>query len=145
MSKTTILLFVLSAAGGAGPLAGDGRLSQETDAGQATGKATKTQVAIWTQFEMNLADSEDRYLWTASENWTKGVPNSDLCVEIGDDHSGQALHCVIPAGCSAVCQHFELAEHGRTQGTTLRLEKGASLTEWTVSPLAARRLDSKQD
>ena len=35
---------------------------------------------------------------------------------------------MIPAGCDAVCRHFELAEHARTQGTTLRLEEGATLT-----------------
>jgi hypothetical protein len=88
----------------------------------------KSQTAVWTQFEMNRKDTDGNHLWTTPENWTKGLPSSDLCVEIGDDHSGKALHCVIPAGCDAVCQHFELAEHGRTQGTTLRLEKGATLT-----------------
>jgi hypothetical protein len=84
--------------------------------------------AVWTQFEMNRKDAEGNYLWTMPENWNKGLPNSDLCVEIGDDHSGGALHCVIPAGCDAVCRHFELAEHGRTQGTTLRLQEGATFT-----------------
>ncbi len=87
-----------------------------------------TAVAVWTQFEMNRNDTTGNHLWTMPENWTKGVPNSDLCVEIGDDHSGKALHCVIPAGCDAVCRHFELAEHARTQGTTLRLDKGATFT-----------------
>jgi hypothetical protein len=82
----------------------------------------------WTQFEMNRTDAHGDYLWTARENWTKGVPNADLSVEIGDDHSGRALQCVIPKGYSAVCQSLELAEHARTQGTTLRLEEGASLT-----------------
>jgi hypothetical protein len=82
----------------------------------------------WTQFEMNRKNARGQYLWTTAENWTKGLPHADLSVEIGDDHSGQALHCVIPKGCDAVCQNFELAEHGRTQGTTLRLEEGASLT-----------------
>ena len=43
-------------------------------------------------------------------------------------HSGKALHCVIPGSCDAVCRHFELAEHARTQGTTLRVEKNATLT-----------------
>lgn len=42
--------------------------------------------------------------------------------------AGQAFHCVIPKGHDAVCQSLELAEHARTQGTTLRLEEGASLT-----------------
>lgn len=83
---------------------------------------------LWTQFEMNRQDAGGRHLWTDAANWTRGVPRADLCVEIGDDHSGQALHCVIPAGCDAVCMAFELAEHARTQGTTLRLEKGARLT-----------------
>ncbi len=82
----------------------------------------------WTQFEMNNKDAHGNYLWTTSENWTKGIPNADLSVEIGDDHSGQALHCVIPKGHNAVCHSLELAEHARTQGTTLRLEEGASLT-----------------
>ncbi len=82
----------------------------------------------WTQFEMNRKDTHGNYLWTTPDNWTKGLPNADLSVEIGDDHSGQALHCVIPKGHDAVCQNLELAEHARTQGTTLRLEKGASLT-----------------
>lgn len=82
----------------------------------------------WTQFEMNHKDARGNYLWTTGENWTKGIPNADLSVEIGDDHSGQALHCVIPKGHDAVCQNLELAEHARTQGTTLRLEEGASLT-----------------
>jgi hypothetical protein len=82
----------------------------------------------WTQFEMNRKDTHGNYLWTTSENWTKGLPNPDLSVEIGDDHSGQALHCVIPKGHDAVSHSLELAEHARTQGTTLRLEEGASLT-----------------
>ena len=91
--------------------------------------APKTVIAQeWTQFEMNNKDARGNYLWTTGENWTKGIPNADLSVEIGDDHSGQALHCVIPKGHDAVCQSLELAEHARTQGTTLRLEKGASLT-----------------
>jgi hypothetical protein len=77
---------------------------------------------------MNRNDAHGDYLWTTPENWTKGLPGADLCVEIGDDHSGKALHCVIPPGCDAVCQHFELAEHARTQGTTLRLKEGATLT-----------------
>jgi hypothetical protein len=82
----------------------------------------------WTQFEMNRKDAQGNYLWITGDNWNKGLPNADLSVEIGDDHSGQALHCVIPKGYHAVCQNLELAEHGRTQGTTLRLEEGASLT-----------------
>lgn len=82
----------------------------------------------WTQFEMNRKDAQGNFLWTTRDNWTKGLPNADLSVEIGDDHSGQALHCVIPKGHDAVCQNLELAEHARTQGTTLRLEEGASLT-----------------
>ena len=82
----------------------------------------------WTQFEMNRKDARGDYLWTASENWNKSLPHADLSVEIGDDHSGQALHCVIPRRHDAVCQNLELAEHGRTQGTTLRLRENASLT-----------------
>jgi len=83
---------------------------------------------VWTQFEMNRKDARGNYLWTTGDNWNKGLPNADLSVEIGDDHSGQALHCVIPKGYHAICQNLELAEHARTQGTTLRLEEGASLT-----------------
>ena len=90
--------------------------------------AQAADLPLWTQFEMNCQDAGGRYLWTDAKNWTRGVPNADLCVEIGDDHSGQALHCVIPTGCEAVCLAFELAEHARTQGTTLRLEQGARLT-----------------
>jgi hypothetical protein len=82
----------------------------------------------WTQFEMNRCDADGRFLWTEAENWTKGLPDGESCVEIGDDHSAKALHCVIPAECQAACNHFELAEHARTQGTTLRLEENASLT-----------------
>ena len=90
---------------------------------------TETVTAqVWTQFEMNRKDANGHYLWTTSENWNKGLPNADLSVEIGDDHSGKALHCVIPKGYDAVCRNLELAEHARTQGTTLRLEEGASLT-----------------
>jgi hypothetical protein len=91
-----------------------------------------TQLAVaqhWTQFEMNCGgDTDGRFLWTTAENWTQGLPGRELSAEIGDDHSGRALHCVIPAGSLAECNHLELAEHARTQGTTLRLEKGASLT-----------------
>jgi hypothetical protein len=77
---------------------------------------------------MNRSDADGRYLWSVPENWTKGLPGAELCVEIGDDHSRRALHCVIPSGHEAICGHFELAEHARTQGTTLRLEKDATLT-----------------
>ena len=93
----------------------------------------------WTQFEMNRKDAWGHYLWTASENWTKGIPHSELSVEIGDDHSGQALHCVIPSGYDAVCQNLELAEHGRTQGTTLRLAENASLTVLNQAVLSKDR------
>jgi hypothetical protein len=77
---------------------------------------------------MNRKDMRGDYLWTSPENWTRGLPDANLSAEIGDDHSGKALHCVIPAGYDAVCNLFELAEHARTQGTTLRLEAGATLT-----------------
>ena len=77
---------------------------------------------------LDRKDAHGNDLWTSGENWTKGLPHSDLGVEIGDDHSGRALHCVIPEGYDAVCHSLELAEHARTQGTTLRIEKGASLT-----------------
>jgi hypothetical protein len=93
----------------------------------------------WTQFEMNHKDGKGGYLWTASENWTKGLPHAELSVEIGDDHSGQALHCVIPKGHNAVCQNLELAEHGRTQGTTLRLGENASLTVLNLAVLSKDR------
>lgn len=83
---------------------------------------------VWTQFEMNRQDADGNYLWTTLQNWNRGLPGANLSVEIGDDHSGKALHCVIPPGCDAVCGNFELAEHGRTQGTTLRIGRGASLT-----------------
>jgi hypothetical protein len=77
---------------------------------------------------MNRGDPSGSYLWTTPENWTLGVPRAGVDVEIGDDHSGKALHCVIPAGTDAICDRLELAEHGGTQGTTLRLEAGATLT-----------------
>jgi hypothetical protein len=105
----------------------------------ATGTVTAQE---WTQFEMNRKDARGRYLWTSSENWTKGLPGVELSVEIGDDHSGQALHCVIPKGYDAVCQNFELAEHARTQGTTLRLEEGASLTIRQLGVLSKDRESS---
>jgi len=109
------------------------------NAGQVEPKGKLPDAPPWTQFEMNRQDADGRYLWTTAENWTKGVPSSDLCVEIGDDHSGKALHCVIPAGCDAVCQQFELAEHARTQGTTLRLEKGATFTILEAAVLSKDR------
>jgi len=89
---------------------------------------TEVSAQEWTQFEMNIKNAGGTYLWTEGQNWTKGLPSSELSVEIGDDHSGRALHCVIPKGYHAVCQNLELAEHARTQGTTLRLQEGASLT-----------------
>jgi len=82
----------------------------------------------WTQFAMNRGDEQGRFLWTDTQNWNRGVPDAKTSVEIGDDKSGKALHCVIPTGTGATCAQFELAEHARTQGTTLRLELGASLT-----------------
>ncbi len=93
----------------------------------------------WTQFEMNHKDAHQGHLWTASENWTKGLPHAELSVEIGDDHSDQALHCVVPRGHHAVCQNLELAEHGRTQGTTLRLGENASLTVLNQAVLSKDR------
>lgn len=82
--------------------------------------------AQWTKFDMTKADAQSRYLWHEPANWSRGVPNGSLSVEIGDDSSGRALHCVIAA--NAVCRSMELAEHGRTEGTTLRLLKGVTLT-----------------
>jgi hypothetical protein len=36
----------------------------------------------WTQFEMNRQDAGGRFLWTTAENWTKGLPDAERCVEI---------------------------------------------------------------
>jgi hypothetical protein len=88
---------------------------------------TNTSAQTWTQFEMNQRDQRGRFLWNQVKNWNRGEPNADLSVEVGDDNSGKALHCVIPKGVKATCANLELAEHARTQGTTLRLEKGAWL------------------
>jgi hypothetical protein len=99
----------------------------------------KAAAQEWTQFEMNLRDVRGDYLWTTGSNWTKGLPHAELSVEIGDDHSGRALHCVIPLGYDAVCQNLELAEHGRTQGTTLRVAERASLTVLNQAVLSKDR------
>lgn len=80
----------------------------------------------WTQFQMKRHDGRGAYLWSYPENWNRGVPNAALPCEIGDDTSRRALHCVIRG--AAACQTMELAEHARTEGCTLRVEKGASLT-----------------
>lgn len=93
----------------------------------------------WTQFDMKRADAKGRYLWTEAANWNTGLPHRGISVEIGDDRSGRALHCVIPAGTEAACNYFELAEHGRTQGTTLRLERGASLQVHGAASLSKDR------
>lgn len=90
--------------------------------------AETASAQTWTQFETNRRDARGRYLWTEAKNWNRGLPDRGLSVEIGDDHSGKALHCVIATGTDAVCSQLELAEHARTQGTTLRLEKDARLT-----------------
>ncbi|MHC4717886.1 MAG: hypothetical protein ACYS5V_13010 [Planctomycetota bacterium] len=89
-------------------------------AGTATGQAR------WTKFDMSKADGQGRYLWHEPANWSRGVPDGSLSVEIGDDGSRRPLHCVIAA--DAVCERMELAEHARTEGTTLRLLKGVTLT-----------------
>lgn len=93
----------------------------------------------WTQFDMKKADNRGRFLWTETANWNTGRPQREVSVEIGDDSSGRALHCVIPTGTKAQCLQFELAEHGRTQGTTLRLEKGASLEVFGGATLSKDR------
>ncbi|MGD8239100.1 MAG: hypothetical protein PVH68_11140 [Armatimonadota bacterium] len=87
---------------------------------------TATAQAQWTKFDMTKADAQGRYLWHEPGNWSLGVPNESLCAEIGDDDSGRALHCVIAA--DAICQTMELAEHAQTEGTTLRLLRGVTLT-----------------
>ena len=80
----------------------------------------------WTQFDMVRKDGAGDYLWSYPENWNSGVPTSSTSVEVGDDSSGRALHAVIKS--DAYCDQFELAEHGRTEGTTLRIVEGATLT-----------------
>jgi hypothetical protein len=100
---------------------------------------TSAQTPQWTQFEMNQADEEGRFLWTEAKNWNRGLPHAEVSVEIGDDSSGKALHCVIPAGADVACVQFELAEHARTQGTTLRLEKGASFEVHGAATLSKDR------
>jgi len=103
------------------------------------GIAQTATAQSWTQFEMNRPDARGRYLWTEAANWNRGLPSGDFSVEIGDDRSGKALHCVIPTGADAVCSHLELAEHAGTQGTTLRLEKDARLTVAETAVLSKDR------
>lgn len=91
----------------------------------------------WTHFKMKRHDGKGNYLWSYPENWHRGVPNSGTSCEIGDDSSGRAMHCVIRS--DAVCRGMELAEHGRTEGSTLRLEKGASLTFTTGAVMSKDR------
>ena len=82
--------------------------------------------AVWTKFDMVRQDAAGDYLWAYPENWSSGVPTSTASVEIGDDGSGRALHCVIKS--DAHSDAFELAEHARTEGTTLRIVEGVGLT-----------------
>ena len=45
---------------------------------------------------MKHPDAGGRYPWTEAKNWNRGLPDRGLAVEIGDDHSGKALHCDVP-------------------------------------------------
>ena len=81
----------------------------------------------WSGFEMNEADGNGDYLWLYPNNWDNGLPGSAVGVEIGNDQSGQAIHCVLYEP-GATCLHFELAEHANTQGSSLKVRQGATLT-----------------
>ena len=54
------------------------------------------------------------------------MPTAGTYVEIGEDTSGGPRHCVVKS--DADCGKMELAEHNLTQGTTLWIQQGATLT-----------------
>ena len=72
-------------------------------------------------------DAQGRYLWQYPENWSHGkVPDSSTPVEIGEDSSREARHCVIKS--DAHCRGMQLAEHARTEGSSLWITRGSKLT-----------------
>ena len=91
---------------------------------------TATYTAVppaWTHFLHNEADGNGDYLWSYPNNWSAGLPGTVTSAEIGEDSAGEARHCVLYAS-GVQCLHFELAEHGGTEGSSLHVKQGASLT-----------------
>ncbi len=86
----------------------------------------------WSHFDMIRADAEGDYLWHYPENWSDGIPNASISIEIGDDNSRRAIHCVLKTG-NAACNEVQLAEHGLTDGSSLTIKSAATLTTnyWT--------------
>ena len=91
----------------------------------------------WTHFLMNETDAAGDYLWSNPNNWSNGAPTRSRSVEVGDDSSGRAMHAVIKS--DAECASLELAEHGGTEGSTLRLLEGVSLTLYGTATLSKDR------
>lgn len=87
MTPTLRLAVCLCVVTSVGITVGNAESQTTGESGDGPSKA-KTKpaaaVAVWTQFEMNRKDAEVNCLWTTPENWTKGLPGSELCVEIGD-------------------------------------------------------------
>ncbi len=72
-------------------------------------------------------DAAGHYLWEYPENWSFGaVPNSTTAVEIGEDSSREARHCVIKSDAHSL--GMQLAEHALTEGSSLWITEGSSLT-----------------
>ena len=86
----------------------------------------------WSHFDMVRADAQGDYLWSYPENWSGGVPNAGTSIEIGDDSSRRAIHCVLKIP-NAACAEVQIAEHGLTDGSSLTVKPGAMLTTnyWT--------------
>ncbi len=79
------------------------------------------------RFLHDKKDANGLYLWSEPANWSSGrVPSAGEAVEIGEDTAGGPRNCVV-AG-EAHCGKLELAEHAKTQGSTLWIQRNASLT-----------------
>ncbi len=80
----------------------------------------------WTRFEMNHKDEAGKYLWRSDDNWRGGFPAKNRALEVGDDKSGKAVHCVL-AGGKVECGGMEIAEHARTEGSSLIIKRKAEV------------------
>ena len=78
-------------------------------------------------FNDSRQDANSQYLWNYAENWMGGsVPTAGDAVELGNEAAGVPVHCTVTS--DADCSAMELAEAHHTEGSTLWIQQGATMT-----------------
>ncbi len=89
-------------------------------------------------FQEVTADANGDYRWSEPNNWENGFPGRWSEAEIGGDSAGQAVHCTLYV--DAICRGVQIAEHANTEGSSLLIGAGATLTSWHKAQVGKDRL-----